>query len=362
MASWQGEKYDAMLANKPLQPTPGQAVASSAVRSGAAELIVGQPQKQVLRARMDSKTPSLPSTPFEDVIVTTSNKEAGGHGGHWEIFFDDVGVLLKALPRIIQEGKLALAYADIKSAKPYPFPEREPKGALLVWPIPRFGLIAAIELDARSEANQLISAYPWVSEGAQHTIRLERVRLWPNRLEAQIDALVGADEELSITFFDPLFAANRAFYNKDEIYPFVLVGFPYVLEIVDPAPIVINDMEKVRRLRTMMYKDDPAQRDTREPLVFETKGMAALLPRGDLAGDDYEFQGPVKSVTEFHTEMLGQQAWRVRITVRRHADKDFDIELCLTRKVLSDSRVPKIGEDVRGILWLQGYLWMPGLS
>jgi hypothetical protein len=203
-----------------------------------------------------------------------------------------------------------------------------------------------------------------VSEGVQHTIRLERVRLWPNRLEAQIEALVGADEELSITFFDPLFAANRAFYRKDEIYQFVLVGFRYDFEIVDPAPIVIDDMEKVRRLRTMMYKDDPEKRGTQVPLVFETKGMAAFLPRGDLAADDYEFQGPVKSVTEFHTEMFGQQAWRVRITVSRPASKDIDIDidLCLTRKVLGDCRLPNIGEDVRGILWLQGYLWMPGMG
>lgn len=311
---------------------------------------------------MDSKTPSLPGMPFEDVIVTISDEEAGGHGSHWESFFDDVRVLLKALPRIIQESKLALTYADNKSAKPYPFPSDEPKGALLVWPIPRFGLIAAIELDPQSGANKLISAYPWVSEGVQHTIRVERIRLWPNRLEAQIDALVGADEVLSLTFFDPLFAANRAFYKKNEIYQFVLVGFPYVFEIVDPAPIVINDLEKAGRLRTMMYKDDSSQRDTHEPLVFETKGMAAFLPRGDLATDDYEFQGPVKSVTEFYTEMLGQQAWRVRITVSRIDDRDFDIDLCLTRKVLGDGRLPKIGDDVRGILWLQGYLWMPGIG
>ncbi|MEN6440898.1 MAG: hypothetical protein ABFD97_20185, partial [Syntrophobacter sp.] len=305
---------------------------------------------------MDYEAPRLPRTPFEDVVVTISDEEAGGHGSHWDVFFDDVNVLVKTLPRIIREAQLPPAYADVKSARPYLFPEHEPKGVLLVWPIPRFGVMAAIELDAPSGANQLISAYPWVSEGVQHTIRLEQVRLWPSRLEGQIDALAGTDGELPITFFDPLFTANRAFYKKGEIYQFILAGFPYKFEIVDPEPIVIKDPEEIGRLRTAIHQDDPARRDSLEPIVIKTKGMAAFLPREDLAPDDYEFQGPVKSVTEFHTEMLGQQAWRVRITVSRLADKDFDIDLCLTRKVLGDSRLPEIGEDVCGIMWLQGYL------
>ena len=311
---------------------------------------------------MDSNISSTSSTPFEEIIVEISDEEAGGHGSHWEIFFNDVGDLLKRLPQIIQEGQLALTYADIRSAKPYVFPEEEPKGALLVWPIPRFGLIATIKLNAPSGANEFISAYPWVSEGVQHTVRLEQVRLWPNRLEAQIQALIGADEEMSITFFDPLFAANRVFYKKDDLCQFILVGFPYAFEIVDPKPIVISDPEQIRRLRSMMHVSDKEQKDSRKPLVFETKGMAAFLPRGDLKPDDYEFQGQVKSVTELHTEILGQRAWRVRTTVVRLSDKDIDIDLCLTEKVLGGHRVPKVDEDVRGILWLQGYLWMPGLG
>lgn len=231
------------------------------------------------------------------------------------------------------------------------------------WPIPRFGVVVPIELSASNGAShQLASLYPWTSEGVQHTIKLKQVKLWPGRLEAYIVASVGPGDEIDIAFFDTLFAANRVFYKKDELYQFILVGFPYSFQISKSEPIIIDAPSKVRSLRQAMYANDTQQRESSEPLTFETKGMTALLPRPDLAADDYEFQGPVKSVTEYHAEILGQRAWRIRVTVARPGDQDFDIDLCLTEKTLGNSRLPKIGEDVCGLLWLQGYLWMPGAA
>jgi len=307
---------------------------------------------------MNSNTPTSSRTPFEEVVIEIPGEETGGHGDHWEIFFSDVGDIVKQLPKVVQEGQIALTHADSGSPTTYALPQQEPKGALLVWPSPRLGVIAVIELSTQEGAHGLISAYPYVSEGVEHTVRLEQVRLWPNRLEAQIRASVRTDEGWAITFFDPLFAANRVFYKKDELYKFILAGFPYILETADPKPIVIDDPENIRRLRSMMHPTDPEQRDSLEPLVFRTEGMAAFFQR-DSSADDYEFQGPVKSVTELDTQMLGQQVWRIRVTVHRLSDSDFDIDLYVTKKVLAGHKVPEIGEDVRGVLWLHGHLSSP---
>ena len=311
---------------------------------------------------MKRNFPDSFNTPFEEIITEISNEEAGAHGDHLGIFLREPVDLLKELPQIIQESQVILTFSDNKSAKQYAFPESEPRGALLVWPIQRFGLITVIRLGAQNSANELISAYPWVSEGVQHPVRLQKIRLWPNRLEAQIQGALGTEEEMTVTFFDPLFAANRIFYKKDEFYQFILAGFPYTLEITHSEPITISGQDKVRRLRSAMYANDPEQRDSQELLVFQTKGMAALLSRDDLDPDDYEFQGPVKSVAELHAKILGQRVWRIRITINRLCDKDFDIDLYLTEKVLGNYEMPEVGDDVRGVLWLQGYLWMPGLG
>lgn len=309
---------------------------------------------------MNSDIPRAPTTPFEEVVVEMLGEKAVGHGDHWEVFFNDAGDIVKKLPKVVQEGRLIATSADEGGAIPYALPPQEPKGALLAWPSPGFGVIAAIELGAQGGRNEFISAYPYMSEGVEHTARLEQVRLWPNRLEAQVQASVGTDDEWTVTFFDPLFTVNRVFYKKDELYKFILVGFPYVFEIVESKPIVIDDPENVRRLRSMMYPTDPDERDNLEPLVIQTKGMAAFLSCGGNAADDYEFQGPVKSVTGLGTQVLDQRVWRIRVTVHRLADDEVDLDLYLTEKVLANNRLPEVGEDVRGILWLQGHLCMSG--
>jgi hypothetical protein len=271
-------------------------------------------------------------TPFEEVVVEIPDGTSVGHGDHWSVFIDDPPDFFKDIPSMLDEARPALTYADIRIARPYPLPDTEPKGVLLVWPIPRFGAIMAIELDASAGENRFVAMYPWMSDGVQHTVRLVRVHLWPSRLEAQLQGLVGAAANMPITFFDPLFAANRAFYRKGEEYQVIMVGFPYRFEISESKPVVIDDRSRVRGLRNAMHTDDPSRRDSEAPLVFDTKGMAALLPREDIAADAYEFRGPVKAVAELHTQMLGQRAWRVRVTVARLGDDDFDVDLCLTAK------------------------------
>ncbi len=300
------------------------------------------------------------NTPFEAVVGECCSEDDVGHGNHLGIFYDDLTRLFNQLPEIIQQGRIALSYADNKSARPYPFPEQEPTGVLLEWPIPRFGLISVIQTDSPEGGNEFISAYPWVSDGAQHTIIIEEIKLWPNRLEAQIQCVVGSEKDHSLVFFDPLFAANRKFYKKGEAYQFIFTGFTYTMEIVSPDPIIIHEQEHVSRLRGVMHANNPAERDSKEPLIFQTCGMAALLPRPDLGEDDYEFQGPVRSVTELHEKMLGQRVWCIRITVLRPCDIDFDIDLYVPENKLKNRRLPNIGEDVRGVLWLQAYLWYPG--
>ncbi|HOY68137.1 MAG TPA: hypothetical protein PLP29_14735 [Candidatus Ozemobacteraceae bacterium] len=309
---------------------------------------------------MNSPARGAPKTPFEELVIDVAGEEKHGHGSHWSIFSEDSRAVVKRLPEIVRQAKLAVTHADNRSAKAYPMPATEPKSVLLSWPIPRFGLLVPIRVDDSTRTNEVASLYPWSSEGVQHTIRIEGIRLWNNRLEAQLDTvLLSSDrkEGMPITFFDPLFCSNRVFYSKCDIYEFILTGFPYVLEIADPKPLIITDPTQVRLMRQEMYPDDPAQRESIEPVTVETGNMACFIQREDFDRDDYEFQGPVKSVAELHTEILGQKAWRVRVTISRLGDEEIDIDLCLTKRVLGEGKLPEIGDSVRGVLWLQGRLW-----
>ena len=72
--------------------------------------------------------------------------------------------------------------------------------------------------------------------------------------------------------------------------------------------------------------------------------------------DDYQFRGVVKEA-----EGLGffeRSAWRYRITVLRldEGDTDVDIDVYVLDENIRDSQGPAIGGDIRGVLWLQGFV------
>ena len=39
--------------------------------------------------------------------------------------------------------------------------------------------------------------------------------------------------------------------------------------------------------------------------------------------------------------------------------KDADLDIHITRRAWSGPQAPQVGQDIDGLLWLQGYLWMP---
>jgi len=280
--------------------------------------------------------------------------DSHGHSSHWEPFFDDMNVLMEILPDALKRSSAVPCWADnaCSGATSFTLPSDEPKG-MNASPSPRLGLMMVIHQNKTQGADELVSVYPWISEGVEHLLRLKKVYPWHNRLEAQIEADLG---DMSITFFDSLYARNKYFYRSDKEYSFILLGIAYTCAVVEPHPIIISDPEKIRRMRQNMGQDP----EDLSPIEIETKGMAVLLPIQEGDRDDYEFQGPVKEVRAI--DLLGVRTWRIRVTVARRlegADSDIDIDIYVTEKALVGKKVPKAGDDIAGALWLQGYLWTP---
>ncbi len=99
-------------------------------------------------------------------------------------------------------------------------------------------------------------------------------------------------------------------------------------------------------------QDSDAAVDT-SPIEVRLQGAAILLPCEDLSPDDYNFQASVKEVESF--DMDGRRVTRLRCTVLR-LKSDIDIDLYATAAGMREGEQPRIGDDVRGALWLQGYL------
>lgn len=271
-------------------------------------------------------------------------------GAHWEPFATDVKEVVGSLPQIISEMLLQASYSD--NRKPTrEAPEDWPVGFMLVWPLRVRGLATILRME--KEANMVVSLFPFFAEGTQLTLELREVVVWESGLEAQTSATWG---DVELTFFDTQYPMNRAWYETGKRYDFILSGLAYSARpagdrewTVDQHPEVVAWVN-----RTVRDGEDADQ----TMVTVSLDGAAILLPVDGWDVDDYSFRGPVKSVDEFKS-WLGQDGWRVRVTVMRCGDEDADLDILVTRHAWAGGEPPCVGQDIEGRLWLQGYLWMP---
>jgi hypothetical protein len=278
-------------------------------------------------------------------------------GSHWPPFVEDVADIVKDLPNILQEAQVMESIGNHRKS-PRELPQNWPQGFHLVWPMQRRGLILTCCINAAEQQTQLMSFYPFSSEGVQHTLTIDSVAVWEGQAEAQITVSLG---EAQITFFDAHFLINRLWYEAGRRYEFILSGIAYAVEPVQVMEIPFTANPDQIAWQRLLGNDADEDNERELPSVINLKGMASLLPIADWDKDEYSFRGPVKSVKPID-DFLGQTGWRVRVTVMRlsgYETEDVDLDIVITRRIWRQEQSPEVGMDIEGALWLQGYLWMP---
>ena len=170
---------------------------------------------------------------FDDLISELSEDASPGHLDQLELFYENTEELFASMTSIITSSLVATTCASLRPELAPPAASSEPAGFLLNWPSMRCGLTSIIRSDQQGQCNSLAAVFPFIGDGVKHRCRLLETRLYANRLEAQLAAYIGEDEELALTFYDAHYLANRTIYQKDAAYHFVLRGFVYHLEITD---------------------------------------------------------------------------------------------------------------------------------
>lgn len=310
-----------------------------------------QPQTGLL-ASMDDALPLPENLPWPMSTFVCEDAEAEHFlGAHWGPFVEDPKEIILRLPEMVQTAKVKNGYGDIvKPARN--LPEDWQKGCILAWPSPQRGI--AVGLKLTPEANVVAGMYPFITEGSQHLLRLRRVNVWEDGIMAQIAATCG---EADLSFFDTDFVANRGWYESGSVQDFILAGIAYGAKPSDvfELPFTPNP-EQIEWERVLAERRGEEPPDV--PENFNLCGMAMLLPMHDGDIDEYSFRGPVKQVSSFD-DFLGQSGWRMRVTVLRLAEGDFDLDIYVTRRAWRGQEPPQEGGDVEGTLWLQGRLWNP---
>lgn len=270
-------------------------------------------------------------------------------GAHWEPFAEDSVGIVKRLPEIVSKAQLLKGFGYFYKASRSD-PADWPRGGHMVWPGPDHGIVVTLRFE--ETANKVVSVYPYFGDVGEATLRIDRVIVWEGGVEAQIEA---EWNDARITFFDTHFLINRAWYEAGESYDFILAGIAYSAE-----PATVMELPYTPNPEQVAWEKVLATLDAEKPRTIPSKlrlaGVAWLGPISQWDVDDYCFRGPVKTVKPV-SAILGQDGWRVRVTIDRPDSGDADLDILITRQVWKGAEPPAVGQDIEGNLWLQGHLW-----
>lgn len=270
-----------------------------------------------------------------------------GHGNHWETLYDVDEYVADKLPRDIKDSKLVCQHPcmDVQSKS-----ERSEEVACLRFGTNRLANQILVVSDTPNASRFLFSGYPVALDGVVQTVTVDRLSPWEYGIEGWVHAK--AADTASISFFDTMYFAGSNQLAAGQKIDVSFAGLAYWLRPIQMRSFEVKEgpmweMEKERRL-----KEGKSEKEACQPVEIHMTGASIFLPRGgDENPDDAQFQGVIDALDSFEHD--GQKVYRMEMVVMRPDDEEFRIAVFASEHVL-DGYVPQLGEDVEGILWLQG--------
>jgi hypothetical protein len=271
--------------------------------------------------------------------------EEQGHGDHWKCVANLADVP-KILSVMLQKGEviekvevMADCFCDGQNVIHTAFSISQNAN------LSAFALIVANE---KSQSNEVVSTYPVVKNGEKITLKITDIKEWSNGVEAIIEG--ETESEHTISFFDTQYFKNKDKYKIGRIYIFTVTALGYNVEILKEKSFSFKGQQAVDWLAKISKQPTFDEMGNVEPIVFDLSNLVAYMPHSEYT-DDAEFQSPVSEIKE--VDFWGIRLYKLKICIFR----DPDIYIDLYVKTSFFEHKPKINDPVRGLLWLQGYLF-----
>lgn len=196
-------------------------------------------------------------------------------------------------------------------------------------------LIAGMPDEEGASRHVGISAYPYAVDGARHRLVIREVTPWEGEMEGWITASV-PHSDVTFTFFDTRFYANHSRYMVGEEAEFLLAGLAYGA-----------------------YVDERTALDLGNDRTLQLQGVAMLVHHDEADPDDYDFLAPVQASEPAAMGLFSLT--RVTVTLLRppcedDIDRDVVVPLYVPERCWRSEARPEPGNDLSGMLWLQGRL------
>lgn len=256
--------------------------------------------------------------------------------------FIEVEEALKSLPDILPNAVVSQSYADMTSlTPPYPCSLPFPKAASLAYPNHRGDLVALILIE--EDANRFASMFPYKWAGKTFDATIDQVYVWDNGVEGQVEI---DTHGFLLTFFDTHFISDKEFFVSAGKYGFSLLGIGYDIGYPEKNELTVKMKKEV-----LQVMGEEVEADTDK--VFSLQGMKTFMNIGQDERDEYSFRGSILSVK--NETMMGLSIYLITIDALRNIDDEtFELPVIVSHKAWKESEVPKVGDEIEGILWLQG--------
>lgn len=288
-----------------------------------------------------------------------------GHGSHWETVLGEESIVAKLKEIVQNSGVLSRKRTKVDfGAGP-----EEKDVFTLVCPTSEDSPLDFMTLLAENDGyNELVSAYPFVREGALLNGKITDIEIWNNNVEAVVTMEFGEDREIS--FFATDYNINKAKYQVGAYCEVRLASFAYECKVQDTQKLSFKlEGDAAKNFRSNLGEDIRNELGVKEndesPIQFDASEMTLLLPISDDYKDDYKFLSPVQSVSTF--EILGVRMLELGIFVDEGLGGDRIALPLFVRESMfggQDNPKPETGQSVGGVCWLQGHLdkWYEGLE
>lgn len=272
-----------------------------------------------------------------------------GHGDHWCAVYGDDSDIESVVRRDLVEARRVDTYpcADIVNGT-----ERAEELTCLRWgsgPVVEDMLVVT---DSVESTHNFVSGFPVLNNGIVHSAIVRKVEPWEGGIEGWLHVDVTA-EEIGLAFFDVRYYAGSANLVPGQKVDVCLAYLAYSLRPMAQTSIDVSEgglweLEKQRRIDEGESKEDASR-----PVTLMLAGMALLIPRGGDQCDNAEFSGVIDGIEVF--AHAGIVMYRLELVVLRPGDEAFKLPVFVSESVL-DGYVPRLGEDVQGVMWVQGHL------
>ncbi len=176
-------------------------------------------------------------------------------------------------------------------------------------------------------------AFPFVKGEQSLEIDVKEVVSAPGGTEGWV---VGECEGVRLSFYDPLRSTGRSHYEGGDRRRFVINALALSLRRVKPLPSTV---------------------DPDEDLILATlSGLRMYIPGKGGSYDSGIFQSPIDGSCE-STPYAGREFRRLPISLGERDEQRITIDLFVAPEIVESLGAPLgSGDELAGVLWLQGYL------